>query len=233
MLKVMKVHEIAKLFPMLPPKEMRDLRSDIEANGIRVPILVNRAKDTILDGRNRWMIASELKLADDAVPLETFKGKDEDVPTEILSRNIFRRHLNDDQRISLLAKILAPQLEAEATVRKTKKGSFGADKAGKKGSVAQHLAKQGKVSQHKAEQAIKATKAGVVDEVIAGKTSLRKAAGKAPTKKRVKKVATFEDEVWARFDRFMKHWDVTLHRKVKEILRSFLDDKKPAPKAAA
>jgi ParB-like nuclease domain len=230
-LKVMKVHEIAKLFPIIPAKEMKDLRSDIEANGIVVPILVNKAKDTIIDGRNRWMIANELKLAD--VPMETFKGKDEDIPNEILSRNIFRRHLNDDQRISLLAKILAPKLEEEATARKTKKGAFGDGKAGAKGSVAAHLAAAGKVSQHKAQQAIKATKAGVVDDVIKGKTTLRKAAGSAPTKKRTKKVATFEDEVWARFDRFMKHWDVTLHRKVKEILRGFLDDKKPAPKAAA
>src|SRR5438046_3139966 len=90
------VHEVAKLFPTLSEKELEELREDIKAHGIAVPILLNKAGDTILDGRNRWMIACELKLTKDQVPTEKFKGKDEDIPSEILSRNIFRRHLTDD-----------------------------------------------------------------------------------------------------------------------------------------
>ncbi len=233
-LKVMKVHEIAKLFPILPPKEMKDLRSDIEARGIVTPILVNKKRDTIIDGRNRYLIANELKLKD--VPMETFAGKDEEIADEILSRNIFRRHLTDDQRVTLLAKILTPKLEAEATARQTKKGSFAADAAGPKGTVAEHLATAGKVSRHKAEQAIRVNKAGVADDVIAGKKKLRAASAGLPKKTKstkTKKVVTFEDEVWAKWDRFIKHWDVTLHRKVKDIVRGFLDNKPTAKPEAA
>lgn len=227
-LKVMKVHDIAKLFPILPSREMKDLRSDIAANGIVVPILVNKKRDTILDGRNRWMIANELKLNEEQVPMETFEGEDEDIPSEILSRNIFRRHLSDDQRITLLAKVLAPKLQEEATARKTKKGSFGADKAGPKGTVAAQLAKAGKTSKHKAEQALKVNKAGFAEEVIEGKTKLGKAAKKAgTTKRRAPKVKTFEEEVWAKYDAWLKRtWDITQHRKVRAIIHKFTE---PAP----
>lgn len=223
-LKVMKIHEIAKLFPILPTKEMRDLRSDIAANGIAVPILVNKKRDTILDGRNRWMIASELKLKESEIPMETFKGKDEDIPGEILSRNIFRRHLNDDQRISLLAKILAPKLEEEAAVRKTKKGAFGKT-AGKKGSTAKQLAEIGKTSQHKAEQADKVRKHGDIEGVIKGQKKLHEAAKEVGSKTRKTKTKTLEEEVWLAYQKLMKGFDITQHRRVKEILRGFLDNK--------
>src|SRR5438128_7876196 len=103
-MKTYKIHPVARLFPTLEAKEMGELRDDLATNGIRVPILVNKKKDTIIDGRNRYMIATELKM-DGKVPLEVFKGKDEEIPGEIISRNILRRHLNDDQRATLIAKI--------------------------------------------------------------------------------------------------------------------------------
>jgi ParB-like chromosome segregation protein Spo0J len=229
------VHKVAKLFPMLPEKELHELRDDIKANGMKMPILVNKAGDTILDGRNRWMIAHQLKLTKDQVPMETFTGKDEDIPAAILSRNIFRRHLTDDQRVALLAKVLAPKLEAEAQARmkagkadpKSSTGGTSVIMNSPEGSeVAQQLAAKGKVSEHKARQSLKALHAGLADDVIAGKKSLRKATEGLPKKTRsgrAKQPPTLEDRVWKSFDRFMKHWDITLHRKVKEILRGYLD----------
>src|SRR5205823_6980221 len=92
-------------------------------NGILVPILVNKKKDTIIDGRNRWMIATELKM-DGKVPLEVFKGKDEEIPGEIISRNIFRRHLTDEQRVMLVTKIRGEKLEEEAKQRQVAGGKF-------------------------------------------------------------------------------------------------------------
>ncbi len=58
--KVMKVHPVANMFPSLPANEMKELQADIEKRGIVSPILVNKRRDTILDGRNRWRIAHEL-----------------------------------------------------------------------------------------------------------------------------------------------------------------------------
>src|SRR6266852_3149653 len=117
-MKTMKVHPVAKMFPTIGAKEMKELRADIEARGIVVPILVNQEKDTILDGRNRYSIAYELGLGDGKVPMEVFKGKDEEIPGEIIARNILRRHLTDDQRAAIIAKIRGPQLEKEAAERK-------------------------------------------------------------------------------------------------------------------
>ena len=78
------------------------------------------------------------------------------------------------------------QLEKEAKERQADKGgSFkgkgkgngkGNGNSGAKGSVAAHIAKEAKVSTHKAEQALKAKKAGMLEDVVSGKVSLRKAA---------------------------------------------------------
>jgi len=236
-LREMAVHKLAKLFPTLPEKEMRELKASIKEHGIKVPILLNKAGDTILDGRNRWKIARELKLTKDQVPIKKFEGEDEDIPNVILSLNVFRRHLNDDQRISLLAKVLAPKLkeEAEAGQAATRFGAKSTREtepisdSSPPGKVAQQLAVKGKVSEHKARQSLKALKAGEIDDVIAGKQTLKQAAAKAPTKKRTpKKPPALQDDVVAKFHRWMKTWDLTLHRRVKEILREFL-----APKSAA
>src|SRR5713101_8196064 len=116
-MKTYKIHPVARLFPTLEAKEMGELRDDIKARGIVTPILVNKARDTIIDGRNRWMIATELKM-DGKVPMEVFEGDDADIPNEIISRNILRRHLTDDQRAAIIAKIRGPQLEKEAAERK-------------------------------------------------------------------------------------------------------------------
>ena len=62
---------------------------------------MNKDKDTIIDGRNRWMIAYDLGFTPDKVPMEVFEGEDEDIPGAILSLNLFRRHLTEDQRVAL------------------------------------------------------------------------------------------------------------------------------------
>lgn len=234
----MEIHPVAKMFPTIPAKEMKELKADIEANGISVPILVNRAKDTIIDGRNRYMIAMELGFdVNDPkkVPLEVFKGTEDEIPQVVLSRNVFRRHLNNDQRVALVAKIRLPQLEAEAKDRMAKKGSFGAPSAdGKKGSVAAHIAKEADVSTHKAEQAVKAHKAGQLGAVIEKKKSLKQAADAAPSKAKPKKAPkekSFEDKVLEKWDRFMKAFAPQQRRQVREVIYGFLiEELKPAAK---
>ncbi len=220
-MKVLKVHPVAKMFPTLPAKEMKELKADIEANGIRVPIIVNKAKDTILDGRNRYMIATELKLGNGKVPFEVFAGKEEDVPGMIVSRNILRRHLSDDQRVMLTAKILGPKLEEEAAK------AF-AEKKGGKGKTVERLAKEVGTTKHKAEQAVAVSKHAkdLVDEVVAGKVSLKKAhkvaKSRKPAARKPKAPKTLEQIVAAKFQRFMATFPMPQHREVKKILRSML-----------
>jgi len=222
----MKIHEVASLFPVLQAKEMRELREDIQENGIKVPILVNKKKDTILDGRNRYMIANELKLGDGKVPMEVFKGEDGDIPGEIISRNILRRHLTDDQRVTLLAKIRGPQLEKGAAERK-KGGQFGAVplKSAAPGDAAAILSKEAQVGRDKGRAALDVAKHAkdIVDDVISGKVPLRKAAKIAKARKpkraaKPKKVKTLKERVIAKYLGFMDAFPITEHREVKRIL---------------
>jgi hypothetical protein len=235
----MQFHPAAKLFPSLPAKELRELKADIATNGIRVPLLVNKAKDTIIDGRNRWMIALDLGLPSDEIPMDVWKGTEEEIPGEVLSRNVFRRHLNNDQRVSLITKVRAPQLEAEAKERMAKKGTFGAPVATDgKGTVAQHIAKEADVAVNKAEQALKARKAGQLDAVIEKKKTLRAAASEDKTKKPRKTAAEklaaqpFEEQVWARWDKWVKGWPPPQWRAVKQAVYGFLLEDKGITKPA-
>ncbi len=221
--KVMKVHPVARMFPTIPAKEMKELRADIEANGIRVPIIVNRAKDTILDGRNRYNIATELKMDNGKIPFEVFEGTEDEIPGMIFSRNILRRHLSDDQRMTLAAKIRGPMIEKEAA-----KAQGG--KAAAKGKTAERLAAEVGGTAHKAKQAIEVSKHAqdLVDDVVAGKVALKKAHKVAKARKpkarkgKVKEPKTLEQVVAAKFQRFMATFPLPQHREVKKILKGML-----------
>jgi ParB-like chromosome segregation protein Spo0J len=231
-MKTMKIHPLAEMLPYLRKAQFTDLVGDIKANGVQIPVLVNKAKDTIIDGRSRWMAAHDAGIKSDDIPLEVFKGKDEDIPTIILSRNLFRRHLTEDQRIMLVVKIRGKSVVEEAAARKSgaltgafKKGKNG---NGKGGTAVEQLAGEAKVSTHKAQQAISVFKAGKADEVLAGKKRLRDAHKGLPKKKRKPlKVKSLKDEVWEKFSRLMKSFDKEQHREVRAILRGFLGGKTP------
>jgi hypothetical protein len=227
----MQFHELCKMFSILPAKELKELKADIEAHGIKVPILVNKKHDTILDGRNRYMIAMDLGFDlknQKQVPTETFRGKEEDIASEIIARNILRRHLSLEQRVALVSKIRGPQLEKEAAARQAKKprGADGADHV--KGSVAAHVAKEAQATVYKAKQAEKARKAGVLDKVIEEGVPLSKATkGKGKKRKtRAHKEVSLEDQVWHQYSKYiLKHFGIEREREVKKILRGFLDNK--------
>jgi hypothetical protein len=214
---------------MLPVKQMNDLREDIRANGIKAPVLVNGAKDTILDGRNRWIIACELGLTPDKVPLEVFKGKEEEIPSVVLSRNLFRRHLTEDQRVQLVDKILHQHLEAAAQARMKAGKSDPVMNSIEQGKYADALADKANVSQHKARQAIKARKAGYADEVIAAKMRSKDAAKAAPRKVKPKAAKPLKELVWNAYSALMKRiklqgWNVN---EAKSILLEFAQGNTP------
>jgi ParB-like chromosome segregation protein Spo0J len=228
---IMKIHpaakEMAEWLQVLPSKEAKELKEDIKKNGIQVPILVTKTKDTIIDGRNRWMIAHELGLKPDQVPLEVYKGKDEDIPAIIMSRNALRRHLTKDQRDAVIAAVLAPPIEAAAAESKggrPKAGTFGKP-SGNGGSVAAKLAEKMNVSQRRAEQLEKARRAGTLKRVAQGKKTLRKAAAEAPKKARPRKNGTkkpLANRVWTAFRQLLAKFTHEEHREVKKHLRNYL-----------
>jgi ParB-like chromosome segregation protein Spo0J len=232
------VHSVATMFPTLPAKEIKELRESIAERGIEVPLLVNKKRDTIIDGRNRYLIAFELGLPREKIPMEVFKGKDEDIPEVVLRRNVFRRHLTPDQRVAAIAKLRIPQLKADAEKRKTAH-QFGASAPNQSpseapvtvnspapGEVADILAKESEVSQHKGRQAVKAFKAGELGAVIEKKKTLKQAAAAAPAKKRKAKEQSLEDIVWVKWSRFLKSFSPQQRRQVKEIVRDFLVEDK-------
>lgn len=235
--KVMKVHPLCQQFSRLAPisnEERAEMMEDIKQNGVKVPILIDRKKTTILDGLTRHRIAHDLNLKLKPENFEVFKGKDEEIEKEILSRNLFRRHMTDDQRVAIVSLLRGPQLEKEAKERQSAAGSFkgkakknGNGKTDAEGSVAAQISKSAGVSQHKAEQAEKARKAGLLDDVAAKKTSLRAAAKKAGTKPRKpKKEVPFEDAVYKKWQAWINRFSPPERRKVMALVKGWIGDGK-------
>jgi hypothetical protein len=227
--KVMKVHPLCQQFSRiapLPAKERAEMMEDIKQNGIKVPILIDRKKNTILDGLTRWKIAHDLNMKLGPSNFEVFKGKDEDVEKEILSRNLFRRHMDDDQRVAIVSHIRGPQLEKEARERQSAAGSFKGKKNGEvkgKGSVAAKIAKEAGTTQYKAEQAEKARKSGALEDVMAGKSKLRSAAKKAgKSARKPKKETPFEDQVYKKWTAWINRFAPPQRRRVMDLVKGWI-----------
>jgi hypothetical protein len=236
MSKVFKIHPAAAAFPRMPKAEFDELKADIAAHGIRLPILVNGEGNTILDGRNRIMAAHDLRLKDEQIPLEVFQGGDE--TAEIVSRNIMRRHLTYDQRVSIVAKLRGPQLakQAETRQRTGRAGDLGlktdrGDLTVKtdRGRTREKIAKEAKVSIHKAQAALETEKHSPADleSVIEGKEKLAKAYKKAKAKAgkiaKPKPEKPLRERVEAKYVRFMESFAVTDYPKVRAILRELIE----------
>lgn len=227
-----KIHPLANMLPRMTKKEYAELTEDIKVNGVQMPLLFTKDKKTLIDGRHRWYVAHDLGLKIKDLPIEYFKGKDEEIPSVIISRNLMRRNIEDaDQRVAIALQIRGETLEKEAKERQADKS--GAFKGGdKKGSVVAQLAKEAKVSQHKAEMAVKAKKAGLLGKVASGAMKLHQAAKKAPTSKRgttmakKKEAKPFDQTVWKRWLTWLKAWKPEELREVKGLIRGWLAGKK-------
>jgi hypothetical protein len=103
------VHPVATMFPMMQGPELGLLVEDIEANGLREPIVL--CDGLVLDGRNR-LRACELA----QVPPRFVEWDGAGSPIAfVLSRNLHRRHLNESQRsiIAARAKVMFENEERE------------------------------------------------------------------------------------------------------------------------
>lgn len=102
-----KFHDYANIFPWMEGAAFDELKADIAANGIREPIVF--LDDQILDGRNRYMAARDLGIE---YPRVEYRG--DDPLGYVVSLNLRRRHLTDNQR-AMVAKKLANMPEGRPT----------------------------------------------------------------------------------------------------------------------
>jgi|SRR6516165_1256953 len=227
-----KAKSLVSWLRLLESKEAKELKADIKEHGVQLPILLTNDGKQIIDGRNRWNIAHELELKQ--VPVEYYKGKDDDIEKIIWSRNVLRRHLTDDQRDQLRDALIAPQLEKEAKARKKAGVRPSHENHQKVGSVADQVAEQLNITRHRADQLEKVRKSGMAKAVISGKRKLKDAAKDAPKKERVKKPKSkifapdqLGTEVYRKFHQLLRHFDISQWRAVKDHIRNFLGGEVP------
>lgn len=85
-----------QLFLPLSSDEYERLRADIEANGIRDPIIRDADTGDLLDGHHRLRVASELGI--DCPSVTVACGSDDERRAFVLRVNFNRRHLSPEQR---------------------------------------------------------------------------------------------------------------------------------------
>jgi ParB-like chromosome segregation protein Spo0J len=122
------VHPAADEFPLLPPAELKALAEDIRAHGLRNPwclIEDEQGGVVLIDGRNRLdaleLIGEEITL-DNSIIFERFPADSVDVAERVVSLNIHRRHLSNEQKRELIAKLLKadPQKSDRQIAEQTK-----------------------------------------------------------------------------------------------------------------
>src|SRR3954469_86090 len=97
-------HPIADLFPLMGDAELADLANDIRSHGLHQPVVLH-SDGSILDGRNRYRACESIGIEPD---YETYTG--DDPLGYVVSRNLYRRHLDDSQRSVVAAKIATMRL---------------------------------------------------------------------------------------------------------------------------
>lgn len=91
-------HEYADLFPWVEGAAYDELRADIREKGVLEPVVFYQG--SILDGRNRYMIARDLGIE---YPRVDYEG--DDPLGFVISKNLQRRHLTESQRASVAARL--------------------------------------------------------------------------------------------------------------------------------
>lgn len=97
----MRVHLVADIFPRMTATEYAALRDDIKAHGQREPIWVFDGQ--IIDGRHRAQACEELGIEP---AVREYDGDESGLVGFVVSLNLHRRHLDDDQRRMVGAKIV-------------------------------------------------------------------------------------------------------------------------------
>jgi hypothetical protein len=106
-------HPAASMFPIMSGDELQELAGDIAKHGLREEITKDR-DGRILDGRNRLRACQIAKVAP---RFNAFDG--DDTTAFVVSMNLHRRHLTQEQKREIVAKLLkeAPQRSDRATAK--------------------------------------------------------------------------------------------------------------------
>lgn len=103
-------HEVSNIFPMMSAEEYRELKADIEKNGLREPIWI--CDNQIIDGRNRYNACKELGIEPN---VREWDGRGSLI-SFVISENLQRRHLTSEQKACVAVEAL-PYFEKEAKER--------------------------------------------------------------------------------------------------------------------
>jgi hypothetical protein len=178
------VHPAAAIFPMMSQQDLQALADDIKENGLREPVVLFDGR--IVDGRNR---EAACKLAGVAATYREWESEGS-VVSWVLSVNLRRRHLTDQQRAMVAARA-KEAFAAEAEERRlanllqnkgsTESANWRSREAGlaESGKAAAAAAAQLGVSTRAVERAttvIEKGDAALQDAVAAGAVSLGAAA---------------------------------------------------------
>lgn len=101
-MKKLEFHPIANIFPLMEGTAFSEFKADAKQHGVREQIVIHEGK--ILDGRNRYRAACDLKIE---FSVRKFDASiDGDSPLAfVLSSNLHRRHLDTSQRALVAAGI--------------------------------------------------------------------------------------------------------------------------------
>lgn len=127
------IHPLANLMPEMTEQEFKNLKTDIEKNGLHEPIVLYEGK--ILDGRHRYRTCKELGIE---AEFEILDEPPENILAYVISLNINRRHLTDTQRAITAARMI-PIYEKEARERQKQGKTLLPN--GNKGRTSQKVAK--------------------------------------------------------------------------------------------
>lgn len=103
-------HPLAELFPAMADEAFDQLVADIRANGLREAIILHEGM--ILDGRNRHRACTVIGIE----PITRVWDERGSPLDFVVSKNLHRRHLSDQQRAMVAAKIAT--MKREDTLKK-------------------------------------------------------------------------------------------------------------------
>lgn len=92
----MNLHSLCTIFPKLDQLAFEALRSDIQNNGLRNPIVVKNGE--VIDGQNRLQACNDLGITP---RFEEYAG--DDLVEFVLAQNLHRRHLSAGQAATIVA----------------------------------------------------------------------------------------------------------------------------------
>ena len=106
------LHPLCEIIPPCTEQEYKELKEDIEKNGLQVSIKL--FENQILDGRSRYKACVEL--GKECKP-EIFSGTYKDALTFVISMNVKRRHLSASQRALIAAKLVNSKVGGDHSVK--------------------------------------------------------------------------------------------------------------------